>query len=195
MDKRSYRRLLLQLGMISVWRQTGGSNFVSKNPYQILYGENRRVIIRMIRRFTCISCSVQLPEDSTGDHIIPSALGGSDKLENFLPLCQPCNSSKGKRDLLVWWRWKKCSLKRMPTDVICAYARVMWTHLHDAGRVDEPAPDEAVSLVDEAIRALPYAKRAILSSIGGLKADLHSRPETNPPFPQCEKPGLKGPML
>ena len=60
----------------------------------------------------------------------------------------------------------------MPVDVICAYARVVWTHLHDGGWVDNPAPAEIVALVDEAIRELPYAKQTILANIGGPKADL-----------------------
>ena len=168
----TWRRLLLQLAMISVWRRPGGSAFVPRNPYQVLYGENRRVTIRLIRSWTCFACGEKLPADSTGDHIVARAAGGSDALENFLPLCQPCNSSKGKKDLLVWWHWKGWTLKRMPADVICAYARVLWTHLHDAGCGDKPAPAEAAELVEAAIRELPYAKQTILARIGGEKADL-----------------------
>jgi 5-methylcytosine-specific restriction endonuclease McrA len=40
----------------------------------------------------------------TMDHIIPIALGGRHSIGNLMPLCQPCNSSKGKK-LLVFIRY------------------------------------------------------------------------------------------
>lgn len=33
----------------------------------------------------------------TVDHIVPKALGGSDRIENKQPMCGPCNSKKGTR--------------------------------------------------------------------------------------------------
>lgn len=37
------------------------------------------------------------------DHVIPLSRGGNHSIGNLMPLCQPCNSSKGKK-LLVEWR-------------------------------------------------------------------------------------------
>jgi 5-methylcytosine-specific restriction endonuclease McrA len=31
----------------------------------------------------------------TADHVIPKSLGGPDTLENLLPACRSCNSSRG----------------------------------------------------------------------------------------------------
>lgn len=174
----SNRRLLLQLAAIQAWRRPGGTTFQSKNWYQPLFGENRRVIIRLIRTWTCFACGSKLPADSTGDHLVAKAEGGSDALDNFAPLCQPCNSSKGKKDLLVWWFSSGRKLQSLSVDVICAYARVRFKFLHDAKRLDEPANPLAVALVNEAILNLPYEKQTILSNIGGEKADLASNQAT-----------------
>ena len=170
--KLSHRRVLLQLAAISVWRMPGGSGFVSKNWYQVLFSDNRRVIIRLIRSWTCCCCGERLPENSTGDHILARANGGTDSLSNFLPLCPPCNSSKGSKDLLVWWRSAGRKLNSLSVDVICAYARIRFKFLHDAKLLDEPADPLAVALVDEAIQCLPQAKQTLILNIGGPKADL-----------------------
>jgi hypothetical protein len=36
------------------------------------------------------------------DHLVPRARGGQDESDNIVWACSPCNSSKGKSDLLVW---------------------------------------------------------------------------------------------
>jgi len=37
------------------------------------------------------------------DHLVPRSLGGSDSADNLVYACRSCNSSKGDRDLLVWY--------------------------------------------------------------------------------------------
>lgn len=38
----------------------------------------------------------------TIDHVKPLALGGGNELENLVPACRSCNSSKGDKPLEVW---------------------------------------------------------------------------------------------
>ena len=38
----------------------------------------------------------------TRDHVIPLIAGGSHAIENIVPACLPCNSSKGRRYLGDW---------------------------------------------------------------------------------------------
>jgi 5-methylcytosine-specific restriction endonuclease McrA len=39
----------------------------------------------------------------TRDHVIPIARGGRDEPANVVPACQPCNSSKGRKLLALWY--------------------------------------------------------------------------------------------
>lgn len=49
----------------------------------------------------CHYCGVELAEnESTLDHLIPLARGGSNSLQNLVLACQPCNTWKGK-DIVV----------------------------------------------------------------------------------------------
>jgi 5-methylcytosine-specific restriction endonuclease McrA len=50
---------------------------------------------------SCFSCGTN--KNISLDHVIPIARGGNHSIGNLMPLCQPCNSSKGKK-LLVEWR-------------------------------------------------------------------------------------------
>ncbi len=40
---------------------------------------------------------------SAGDHVVPLSKGGSDMVDNLVPCCRPCNSSKNDRVLYVEW--------------------------------------------------------------------------------------------
>lgn len=37
-----------------------------------------------------------------GDHVVPLALGGADSIDNIVPACQRCNTSKGTLTLDEW---------------------------------------------------------------------------------------------
>ena len=49
----------------------------------------------------CCYCGRE--EKLTLDHLVPVSRGGSDAIVNIVWACQSCNSSKGGRDLLVWY--------------------------------------------------------------------------------------------
>lgn len=41
------------------------------------------------------------------DHIIPTSKGGSDRLDNVVPCCRSCNSSKQDKDVYDWYVKRK----------------------------------------------------------------------------------------
>ena len=47
-------------------------------------------------------CRYCKSDASCWDHIIPKYLGGSNSVENLIPSCTQCNSSKGKKSLAQW---------------------------------------------------------------------------------------------
>jgi 5-methylcytosine-specific restriction endonuclease McrA len=47
-------------------------------------------------------CAYCASTATTRDHVVPLARGGADSIENILPACKPCNSSKGDRLLAEW---------------------------------------------------------------------------------------------
>jgi hypothetical protein len=131
----------------------GPAIFQNQNFLGGLKTESRRASLRLCRQMNCIRCDARLSEDSKGDHIIPSALGGPNGAHNYLPLCGACNSRKGIKDLLVWWRAEGESIDDLPLDVVCAYSRLMFQWLGD--RVREPAPAYLERAAAELLASLP----------------------------------------
>ncbi len=52
----------------------------------------------------CAYCAEPLGRSATLDHVIPKALGGTADLSNVVSCCLACNSSKGHRDWISWYR-------------------------------------------------------------------------------------------
>ena len=52
----------------------------------------------------CAYCGKELPLER--DHIVALTKGGGLKYGNIVPACKSCNSSKGNKDLLTWYRSK-----------------------------------------------------------------------------------------
>lgn len=146
----SNRDCLVGLAVLQAWLRLppidgapyGPGWFYGRNcaPLTTLTNANRKVTLRLARLVTCFACSADLPAGSTGDHVIPTARGGSDGAENYVPICKRCNSSKGVKDLLAWWNLQGFPLSAMPFDVLVVYLRVQWRHLDTRGELDQPAP-------------------------------------------------------
>lgn len=54
----------------------------------------------------CAYCSEPLGKNKQADHVVPISKLGADTLANIVFVCQSCNSSKGNRDFLGWYRSK-----------------------------------------------------------------------------------------
>lgn len=91
--------------------------------------EDRKNALRLIRRWSCLVCNEPMEDDSEGDHMIPLAAGGRWGVVNFLPLCQPHNSSKGKKDLIAWWIAKAFPVEPLLPDALTLYCRNNWQSL------------------------------------------------------------------
>jgi hypothetical protein len=56
--------------------------------------------LKLILPQSCCYCAAKLP--LSVDHLLPRVAGGADAGENMVWSCRSCNSSKGKKDVLVW---------------------------------------------------------------------------------------------
>ena len=82
----------------------------------------------------------------TADHLWPTASGGPDTADNVVWCCRPCNSSKGSRDLLVWYASRKLF---PPLMLLRRYLKLAIGHAHAAGflhRTPADVPDLPFSL-------------------------------------------------
>lgn len=54
---------------------------------------------------SCWYCGCEFSDINvmTLDHVFPRAAGGDSAMDNLVPVCKSCNSSKGKKDLLQWF--------------------------------------------------------------------------------------------
>jgi hypothetical protein len=68
------------------------------------------------------------------DHIFPQKYGGQDDAENLIFACKPCNSSKGKKDLMEWMNSRD---KFLPLMIIRRYLKLTFKHCSDNGLLDK----------------------------------------------------------
>ena len=66
----------------------------------------------------------------TADHIFPRMKGGEDISDNLIMVCRSCNSSKGAKDLLAWYRERG---EFPPMRVLAHYLKLVNQYALDSG--------------------------------------------------------------
>jgi hypothetical protein len=67
------------------------------------------------------------------DHIFPQKFGGKDDAENLIFACRTCNSSKGKKDLMVWMAFRG---QFLPLMIIRRYLKLTFNYCNENGLID-----------------------------------------------------------
>jgi hypothetical protein len=93
-----------------------------------IVGTNRGCVTRLLERGECSGCGTPV-SGGTGDHLLPLDRGGPAGLENYIPLCRCCNSTKGTRDFLDWWERRGGAAEQIDPDILVSYCRLMWSDL------------------------------------------------------------------
>jgi hypothetical protein len=74
-------------------RQSGVSNTLTRSQWNTC---------KQIFNYTCAYCGKSL-NNLTQDHFIPLSKGGGYDVDNIIPCCKPCNSSKQDKDFAEWY--------------------------------------------------------------------------------------------
>lgn len=101
----------------------------------------------------CSYCDVD--GDLVLDHLIPKKLGGLDTGDNLIPSCRACNSSKGAKDVLLWYRDRG----EFPSLLILRrYLKIMVKVAEEAGVMDATVDSEEVRRLPVAVGAVPTTR-------------------------------------
>ena len=85
----------------------------------------------------CVYCGST--KNLSVDHLFPRIKGGADNLENLVCSCKSCNSSKGKKDLMAWYKERGLFPSIM---VLRRYLKLVYYQCIDLGIMDKSL-DEA----------------------------------------------------
>lgn len=93
--------------------------------------------------------------DLTLDHLIPRKLGGLDTGDNLLPACGICNSSKGAKDVLHWYRDRG---EFPPLLILRRYLKMIVKEAEAGGVMDAAIDSEEVRRMPIAVDAIPTSR-------------------------------------
>ena len=97
----------------------------------------------------CVYCG--RTENLSVDHLLPRAYGGSDSSDNLLCCCRTCNSSKGGKDLMIWYSERGLF---PPLLILRRYLKLVYQFCEKAGILDKELDN-----IDES--ALPFSLKMI----------------------------------
>lgn len=68
-----------------------------------IYKKNRRIVLEA-SAYTCHYCKGPANE---ADHIIPVSFGGGNEIDNLLPCCKSCNSTRKNKTMVRLRYWNR----------------------------------------------------------------------------------------
>ena len=74
------------------------------------------------------------------DHLVPTSKGGPNTISNHVPACRSCNSSKGDKDALEWYRARKGAY--IPRLVWGKYLKLIYESWEKQGILDHVLPPD-----------------------------------------------------
>ena len=89
-------------------------------------------------RKECAYCGSK--QNLTWDHLIPQSRGGPDTISNHVPACASCNSSKGDRDAIEWFRSRQGV--EVPRLVWGKYLKLTYELWKADGTLDNPLTEK-----------------------------------------------------
>ena len=105
-------------------------------------------IARLRNKNQCVYCDIDLNvKYGVGDHIVGREL---DSALWVLPCCNICNSSKGKKDLIVWWcKMKNRNILDLKKDVFAIYVRAKYKLLEKQGKLNDRPIQEHIDILKQ----------------------------------------------
>ncbi|MEM3579331.1 MAG: HNH endonuclease signature motif containing protein [Candidatus Bathyarchaeia archaeon] len=113
----------------------------------------RKTVIRLVKIGKCVACGTPV-QSGQGDHVIPISKGGPHSVENYMPLCKFCNSSKSSKDLLEWWISQGHPIQTLNHDALVVYLRLK-SRIASLTEKQMPAPWYIFEAVKQAEQTLP----------------------------------------
>lgn len=171
---------LVALYMLADYQRVRGTNSGPPQPgwfarhavFTGINASNRGTVTRALAAGCCVYCRGSVTNGSTGDHVLALDDGGPAGLENFMPCCRSCNSSKGSKDLLVWWHSRGLAFASLEPDVLITYCRLAFANAVRLRKPTAPASDALAVAVRELAACLPSdehrseARRRVVGVVG-----------------------------
>ena len=98
----------------------------------------------------CVYCGST--EKLSVDHLFPRIKGGADNIENLVCSCKSCNSSKGKKDLMAWYRERNQFPSIM---VLRRYLKLVHQQCQELGIMDKPLGELNDTMLPFSLSELP----------------------------------------